>query len=67
MYIVSVKEVIVGYVYEVYIFAHQDTELLEQFICPHTGRILEATKTGKYSCFTSFSFLSHVWNLLFSG
>ena len=24
----------------------QDHELLEQFLCPHTGQILEASKTG---------------------
>ena len=24
----------------------QDGQLLEQFLCPHTGQILEATKTG---------------------
>ena len=33
--------------YDAMVSTTQDTKLLEQFICPHTGQILKATKTGR--------------------
>ena len=38
-------------VYDPMTINFQDADLLKQFICPHTGQILEATKTGMFCNF----------------